>query len=263
MTWTIRVLNWKDFQHYKDRDPPWIKLHGRRLLDKPGWRRLHGTAAKLLVDVWMLAAQLGEKGELDMPLTDLAFRVRLSEAAVLTDLQVLGHHQFLELCPQLLAGAPKPFSEAERETETEAEKSKHGADAPAQQETSPETPSPEMGRLMGLVRKHLYRGEPPEGWNPARDGSILKRLLASGVSPETTAAAIEGLAILRDWPGKYGKQLDWLKPGEKCTMRTLWHTRSGDYQTFQLALDACWKRHNVGKPPLPPTVRDILAKMVA
>jgi hypothetical protein len=28
----LRVKNWSEFQHYKDRNPPWIKLH-RTLLD--------------------------------------------------------------------------------------------------------------------------------------------------------------------------------------------------------------------------------------
>ena len=28
----LTVRNWSDFQHYKDRSPPWIRLH-RDLLD--------------------------------------------------------------------------------------------------------------------------------------------------------------------------------------------------------------------------------------
>jgi hypothetical protein len=28
----LTIKNWSEFQHYKDRNPPWIKLH-RALLD--------------------------------------------------------------------------------------------------------------------------------------------------------------------------------------------------------------------------------------
>jgi hypothetical protein len=138
VTWTIRVLNWGDFQHYKDRDPPWIKLHQRRLFEKPAWRRLHGSAAKLLVDVWMLTAALGREGSLEMTLTDLAYRVRIPEPDVLEDLQVLEAFQFLELAPDLQAkdskgkqkitnGLPEVETETEGERETETPRAKRAS----------------------------------------------------------------------------------------------------------------------------------------
>lgn len=122
MTWTIRVQNWREFQHYKDRDPPWIKLHQRRLLDKPAWRRLHGSAAKLLVDLWMLAAGTKE-GELDLGIADLAYRLRSPASRVFSDLQVLDRCGFVSLGKQMLASASTaqagavPEGEGEGETE--------------------------------------------------------------------------------------------------------------------------------------------------
>jgi hypothetical protein len=35
----LRVKNWAEFQHYRSRRPPWIKLH-RGLLDDYAWHRL-------------------------------------------------------------------------------------------------------------------------------------------------------------------------------------------------------------------------------
>jgi hypothetical protein len=35
----LRVKNWAEFQHYRHRRPPWIKLH-HGLLDDFAWHRL-------------------------------------------------------------------------------------------------------------------------------------------------------------------------------------------------------------------------------
>jgi hypothetical protein len=56
----FRVVGWEDFQHYKDRDPPWVKLH-RRLLDNYGWCRLRDISKGHLVGVWLLAARHDNK----------------------------------------------------------------------------------------------------------------------------------------------------------------------------------------------------------
>lgn len=135
MAWTVRVLQWREFQHYKDREPPWIKLH-RKLIHKPGWRRLRGSAAKLLVDVWVLAAG-NKEGELDMGIADIAYHVRRPVPAVLIDLRSLAECGFLEVGKQMLADASVGQASADPETETEAEqrqsrgrdKSKSVADA--------------------------------------------------------------------------------------------------------------------------------------
>jgi len=48
----FRVRNWEQFQHYKDRNPPWIKLHFA-LLASEDWVTLD-DASKLLAVVCML-----------------------------------------------------------------------------------------------------------------------------------------------------------------------------------------------------------------
>ncbi|MEI5680483.1 MULTISPECIES: hypothetical protein [unclassified Mesorhizobium] len=50
----LRVRNWSEFQHYKDRNPPWIKLHFA-LLASEDWVTLD-DASKLLAIVCMLVA---------------------------------------------------------------------------------------------------------------------------------------------------------------------------------------------------------------
>ena len=75
---TARIKNWRKFQHFKNRRPPWIKLY-RDLLDDPEWHDLDPAAAKLLVTLWLLASE-DEKQEGRLPdLKTIAFRLRLTE----------------------------------------------------------------------------------------------------------------------------------------------------------------------------------------
>lgn len=71
------VSGWAEFQHYRDRSPPWIKLH-RKLLDSMDYNRLSPIAAKCLPLLWLIASE--DNGQLpDVP--RLAFRLRIDEAA--------------------------------------------------------------------------------------------------------------------------------------------------------------------------------------
>lgn len=58
MTKMLHVRNWTRFQHYKDRTPPWIKLHWE-LLASEDWVLLD-DASKLLAVVCMLIASRNE-----------------------------------------------------------------------------------------------------------------------------------------------------------------------------------------------------------
>lgn len=51
----LRVKNWEKFQHYKKRDPPWIKLH-RSILSDPDFVSMPESAQYELVRVWLLAS---------------------------------------------------------------------------------------------------------------------------------------------------------------------------------------------------------------
>jgi uncharacterized phage protein (TIGR02220 family) len=56
----LRVRNWEEFQHYKDRDPPWIKIHNRLLDDFEFCILPDATKAHLLC-IWMLASRTDNK----------------------------------------------------------------------------------------------------------------------------------------------------------------------------------------------------------
>ena len=56
----LRIVNWENFQHYKDRDPPWIKLHTRILCDYD-FSCLQDDSKLLLMLLWVLASKLSNK----------------------------------------------------------------------------------------------------------------------------------------------------------------------------------------------------------
>lgn len=84
---TIRIKNWARFQHFKDRKPPWIKLY-RDLLDDLKWHELDSEAAKVLVMLWLIAAE--SDGELP-DFKELAFRLRITERSIKSIVSRLSH----------------------------------------------------------------------------------------------------------------------------------------------------------------------------
>lgn len=70
-----RIKNWMEYQHYKDRDPKWIKLY-TRLLNDYEWHILDGLTAKYLVMLWMLASEYN--GNLPS-MYSISFRLRITE----------------------------------------------------------------------------------------------------------------------------------------------------------------------------------------
>lgn len=121
-------------------------------------------------------------------------------------------------------------------------------------------PNP-YAELMPLVRRVLYvpDSRPPAGWNERRDADIIRRLLRHRTAAQL-AVAIEGLAILRDEPGKYGEEVDWLQPGTKVTLRALYNSRSGVGQMFELATSAYWRRERELAPPRASAALEYLMK---
>ena len=52
----IQIVNWDKFQHYKRRDPPWIKLYNS-ILDKIEFQRLTNECKLLLFHLWLVASK--------------------------------------------------------------------------------------------------------------------------------------------------------------------------------------------------------------
>jgi hypothetical protein len=86
----VKIKDWKKFQHFKDRRPPWIKLY-RDLLDDDEWFLLPPVSAKTLVLLWLLASEDETKQGLLPPFKKIAFRLRMSEKSLQSIVSDLSH----------------------------------------------------------------------------------------------------------------------------------------------------------------------------
>jgi hypothetical protein len=117
---TLRIKNWHEFQHYKDRCPPWIKLH-RKLLDDKEFNDLEGDVVKTLVLLWMLAAEDKAKVGNLPSLDEIAWRLRIDSTVLAGHIRKLKHWIIYD-DNSLLAKVEQcadPETEIEGEGETE------------------------------------------------------------------------------------------------------------------------------------------------
>ena len=56
MSVSYRIRNWDKYQHYKDRNPPWIKLHVD-ILTSQDWVMLDNDARVLMIACMMIASR--------------------------------------------------------------------------------------------------------------------------------------------------------------------------------------------------------------
>lgn len=90
---TYRIKSWQKFQHFKDRNPPWVKLY-KDILDDPDWHDLDPKAAKTLVMLWLIASEDESHNGTLPEVRRLSFRLRLSEKETIAYLSKLS--QWLE-----------------------------------------------------------------------------------------------------------------------------------------------------------------------
>lgn len=113
----MRIKNWAQFQHFKDRKPPWIKLY-RGILDDMQWHELEPKAAKVLTMLWLIASE--DDGNLP-DIKTLAFRLRMTESEINGCCSKLGHWlEQVDIAPISDRYQDDPL-ETETETETELE----------------------------------------------------------------------------------------------------------------------------------------------
>ena len=121
----LQPKNWAVFQHYKDRCPPWIKLH-RDLLNDRVFMRLPIASKALAPMLWLLASETKD-GQFDGSLDELVFRLHITPKEYEDGLKPLIDNGFFTIASGVLAECYQvaiPEREGETERETETEKSK-------------------------------------------------------------------------------------------------------------------------------------------
>lgn len=135
----IRPKNWSDFQHYKGRRPPWIKLH-RDLLDNYEFQCLPLASRALAPMLWLLASE-DEAGWIDADEKKLVFKLRCTVDELAIGLEALVTAGFFEsdkrrASSTLAARKQEPIPDKNRIDENRLEESR-GCSAPSALEPTP------------------------------------------------------------------------------------------------------------------------------
>jgi hypothetical protein len=121
----LQPKNWGVFQHYKDRCPPWIKLH-RDLLNDRVFMCLPLASKALAPLLWLLASE-SKDGTFDGSLDELVFRLHITPKDYEDGIKPLIHKGFFVVASGVLAecyqdAIPETETEGETERETKTEK---------------------------------------------------------------------------------------------------------------------------------------------
>lgn len=115
----LKPKKWADFQHYKDRCPPWIKLQ-KSLLDDFDFHRLHVASRALAPMLWLLASESTD-GVFDADIDRLSFRLRMDKAELRSALNGLITNGFFTVVQDASSTLAECLQDAVPETETETE----------------------------------------------------------------------------------------------------------------------------------------------
>ena len=113
-----QVRNWREFQHYRDRNPPWIKLHFS-LLTSADWVTLSDASRTLAVACMLVASR--NNGEIDGSEAGLAYLHRVAYLHQFPDVKPLIDCGFLWCASKTEHSLQSAIPEIETETETEIE----------------------------------------------------------------------------------------------------------------------------------------------
>ena len=105
----LSVPNWANLQHYKDRDPTWIKLH-RTLLSNYEWAQLPDASKAHLIGLWLVAARTDNRIPADPAW--LARQIGATDAVDLEPLLAGGWVAWIEPASDALATCYQPASDA-------------------------------------------------------------------------------------------------------------------------------------------------------
>lgn len=208
----FELRSWSKYQHYKDRNPPWVKLY-TAWPDDYEWSCWSDASKLLAVCIVMLAGRVQNRIPLDP--TWIQQRCGLKKLPDLSELFAVGFIQEIQALPPPEQNASKALAESlqdasetlalarsrETETETETDRGREGsANAP---------PAPDGLDATSWDRWRAYRVEIRKPLKPASIPAAQKALAAFGsdqpaVVEQSIANGWQGLFALKEKPKANG-----------------------------------------------------------
>ena len=127
----LSIPNWGEFQHYKDRTPPWIKLHNQ-LLENYEFECLPDASKAHLLCIWLLASRTENKF-----VNDSRWIGRKIGANTEVNIKVLVDSGFLQLNQEDGGLASKVLQTPEQDAGTEREREREGKKRESKEEWEP------------------------------------------------------------------------------------------------------------------------------
>lgn len=159
----LSIKNLAEHQHYKDRNPPWIKLH-RKVLASYSFRCLQDASKSHLMLLWVLASGMDNR----IPY-DLAYINEMIGARETIDIEELVAQGFIELSDD----DSKPLARRKQSAMPETETYKEETETEPTTKASPAKRGGWVGRF-GDAWTHATKGTYSHG----RLGKELKELVA-------------------------------------------------------------------------------------
>jgi len=194
--------NWDNFQHYKHRSPPWIKLH-KNLLDDMTYQRLPVASKALAPMLWLLASE-SHDGVINMTPEEIAFRLRMTEKDVVSAIKPLIDNGFFIEDSNVLADCLQDATTEKRQRQSRVETEK---------ETETETPS---GVTESVFKDYLeVRKTKKAKWSDTALKGLVKEAEKAGLSLQE---AME-LCCARGW---VGFKAEWVKDQQPANNDKQW-----------------------------------------
>ena len=199
----LKPKNWAVFQHYKDRCPPWIKLH-RDLLNDRVFMCLPLASKALAPLLWLLASE-SKDGVFDGSLDELVFRLHITPKDYQDGVKPLIDKGFFVVASGVLAECYQDaIPETERETETKRETKREVATVVA-------TPVGVSESVWQDFVKHR-KAKKAQVTQTVIDG-IAKQAQIAGWSLDDALREV----VLRNWQSF---KAEWVKPDQQGMSKT-------------------------------------------
>jgi len=122
---SYRIKDWDKFQHFKNRNPPWIKLY-KDILNQRDINVLSDFSFRILIGLWLLASEDDKKTGLLPDIEEMFFRLRVTKSKLENSLQELNKFVYQDDIKPISDGhqtdpPEKSREETEKELETEVE----------------------------------------------------------------------------------------------------------------------------------------------
>ena len=200
----LQPKNWAVFQHYKDRCPPWIKLH-RDLLNDRVFMCLPLASKALAPLLWLLASE-SKDGVFDGSLDELVFRLHITPKDYQDGVKPLIDKGFFVIASGVLAecyqdAIPEREGETEAETKTERKKNATVVACP-----------PDVGEQVWQDWLSLRK---------SKKASVTETVV-NGARQEAQKLGWPLEQFLIEWctRGSQGLKAEWVKPDQQSMSKT-------------------------------------------